>query len=555
RYPDANRGAGITLVSLHEQLVSAVRLPLVVLLGAVGFVLLIACANIANLLLARASGRRREVALRVALGAARGRLVRQFLTESLLYASAGGVLGLLVARWGIDLLLALVPAGRLPVEGVALAWPVLLFAAGVTMLTGLLFGIAPALQASATDAVAGLKEGGRGSTSRLTRLRPPLVAGQVAVTLVLLVGAGLLARSFARLQAVDLGFEPAGTLTGLVVPPAARYREPAAITAFYDRLQESVASIPGVEAAGMSSVLPLPGGDSDTSLEIEGRPAPLSPADEPAAWYRLVSAGYFEAVGMELVSGRAFAATEPSPVVVVNETMARKFWPGQSALGRRLRSGPDQPWFTVVGIARDARTRGPAVTPQVEMFVPYRFIAERGINVVLRSSKDPAALEPELRQAVRRVDPEVPLRNVSTLEAAVSQTVAQPRFLAVVLGAFALASLALAAIGVYGIVSYTVAARTSEIGVRMALGADPSQVPRQVLGEGLKLAVAGAAVGAAAAFAVVRLLASLLFDVAPTDPVVFAGTTALLVLVVVAAGYVPARRAAAIDPLAALRVE
>ncbi|MFB3854448.1 MAG: ABC transporter permease [Vicinamibacterales bacterium] len=555
RYPDTNRGAGIAIVPLREQLVKTVRLPLLVLLGAVGFVLLIACANIASLLLARASARRREVSLKVALGAARPRLVRQFLAESFLYAAAGGVLGLLVARWGVDLLLALVPAGRLPVDGVELSWPVLLFSAGVTLGAALLSGLAPALQASATDAVSGLKEGRAASSLRSARLRPPLVAGQVAVTLVLLVGAGLLARSFARLQAVDLGFDPADTLAAEVVPPASRYREPEAMTAFYDRLLESVSAIPGIEAAALSSVLPLPGGDSNVSLEIEGRPAPSGPADEPAAWYRLVSSRYFDAVRMKLVSGRGFAASEPSPGVVVNETMARKYWPGQSPIGRRLRAGPKQPWFTVVGVVKDARTRGPAATPQVEMFAPYTFIAERGTNVVLRSSKDPAALEAALRRAVRRVDPEVPVRSVTTLDAAVSQAVAQPRFLAAVLGAFALASLALAAIGVYGVVSYTVAARTPEIGVRMALGADPSQIRRQVLAGGLKLAAAGAAVGAAAALAVVRLISSLLFDVRPTDPVVFAATTALLTLVVLAAGCVPAHRAAAIDPLAALRVE
>lgn len=554
RYPDTNRGAGIAIVPLQEQLVQTVRLPLAVLLGAVGFVLLIGCANIAGLLLARASTRRREVSLRVALGAGRWRLVRQFLTESLLYAAAGGVLGLIVSLWGIDLLLALVPEGRLPVEGVELSWPVLLFAGGMSLAAGVAFGLAPALQASATDAVSGLKEG-RTSGPRAARLRRLLVAGQVAVALVLLVGAGLLARSFVRLQAVDLGFDPAGTLTGQVVPPASRYREPAAMTAFYDRLLESVSAIPGVEAAALSSVLPVPGGDTDVSLEIEGRPAPSGPADEPAAWYRLVSSRYFEAIGMKLVSGRSFEASEPSPVVIVNETMARRYWPGQSPIGRRLRTGADGPWFTVVGVVKDAKTRGPAATPQAEMFVPYRFIAERGTNVVLRSSKDPAALEADLRRAVARVDRDVPLRSVTTLEAAVSQAVAEPRFLALVLGAFALASLVLAATGVYGTVSYAVAARISEMGVRMALGADPASVRRQVVGEGLKLAVAGAAFGALGAFAVVQLLASLLYDVAPTDPAIFAGTTALLILVVLAAGYIPARRAAAIDPLGALRGE
>jgi putative ABC transport system permease protein len=555
QHPATNRDAGIAIVPLAEHIVGSVRLPLLVLLGAVGFILLIACLNIANLLLARASTRRREVAVRLALGAGRPGLVRLLLTESLLYALAGGALGLLVARWGIDLLLALVPQGRLPVDGVALEWPVVAFTAAVSIAAGLVFGSAPALQASSSEVAGSLKEGGPSVGSRrLGRLRPVLVAGQIAIALVLLVGAGLLARSFARLQAVDLGFDPRGVLTGYVVPPAAKYPGPEHMLAFYDMLADGVRGLPGVAVGGLSSNLPLPGGDSDISFTIEGRPAPSGPADVPVAWYRLVSPEYFRAIGMTMVSGRAFEGREPTPVVIINETMARRYWPDTNPLGARLSGdGPDGPWFTVVGVVRDVKTRGPAATPQVEMFLPYHFLPERGMEIVLRASGDAAGLTGALRRVVREIDPDVPVRNIALLEEQVAESVSQPRFLSTLLAVFAIAALSLAALGVYGVMSYTVLQRAPEIGIRMALGADRAHVVRQLLGEGVRLALAGMAAGVAAALLLVRLVTSLLFGVEPTDPLTFAFTAILLLAVALLASYVPARRAADVDPLVALR--
>ena len=553
-----NVGHRVAVVSLHEQVAGGARTSLLVLLGAVALVLLIACANVANLLLARAAARRREVAVRAALGASRWRIVRQLLAESLLLSGLGGAVGLLLAVWGVDLLVGLDPTGVQRAGEVKLDWRVLAFTFGLSLLTGLLFGLAPALQASKTDFVESLKEGGRsGQGLARSRLRGALVVAEVALTLVLLVGAGLLLKSFGRLLAVDPGIDPHNVLTMDVALPPAKYAEPQRITAFYERLLQEAAALPGVRAAGAVSVLPLAGDDSSNFVRIEGR-APLPPGQALRAGRRNVSADYFRAIGIPLKRGRAFTpadTAEAQRVLVINEAMARSFFAGEDPVGKRVRTGDKSPWVEVVGVVGDVRHRGLDVDTRPEMFFPQLQTPSRQMTLVVRAAGDPEALAAPLRERVRAIDPDQPVGNVKTMEAWLSESVASRRFSAAVLGVFAAVAAGLAALGLYGVVSYSVAQRTHEIGLRVALGARPRDVLRLVIGQGMSLTLIGVAVGVAAALALTRVMSGLLFGVGATDAGVFVTVPLLLAAVAMLACYVPARRATKVDPMVALRYE
>jgi putative ABC transport system permease protein len=556
-HPDFNVDTGINLVTLREQVVGNIERSLLVLLGAVAFVLLIACANIANLLLARASGRAREMAVRMALGARRRRVVRQLLTESVLLSAIGGGLGLLLGAWGVDALVALAPAGAPRVDEIGLDATVLAFAIGLTLLTGVTFGVVPALHSSRAEVTPGLKDGGKGMTGNSGhQVRRALIVLEVAIALVLLIGSGLLLRTFLRLQAFDLGFDPSRVLVGAVLPPRVAYQTAEQQSAFYDRLLARVSALPGVETASLSSIVPL-GGDSDMTILIEGRPLPRTDAETTAIWYRLISAGYFKVMSIPIVEGRGFDTREAAPSAIVSDVAARRLWPGESPLGRRVRFSPeaDAPWFTVVGIAGEVKMRGARGESRSEIYLPYWQFTELGTNVVLKAAGSPGHLIGTLRQAVREVDPNVPVSSVAPMSELVADSIGAPRFFALLTGVFAVLALALAAVGIYGVMAYAVALRTPEIGVRMALGAGRRDVFALIVGDGLRLAAIGIGTGLVASALMSLSIRSLLFGVTPADPLTFAGMTALLLMAAAVACIVPAHRAARVDPMVALRAE
>ena len=554
-HPDSNEKVGFNLQTLHDRVVGDIRPGLLALLGSVAFVLLIACANIANLLLARGSSRSRELAVRVALGAARSRVVRQLLTESVLLAAIGGMAGLLLGVWAVAGLVAIAPQNAPRVGEIGLDPTVLAFAALVTILTGMLFGLAPAAQSSRAAVTDSLKEGGRGAVTIPGRaLRRGLIVAEVALSLMLLTGGGLLVQTFLRLQAADLGFDPHNVLVGFVNPPRVTYDTAAKHVAFYDQVFEKARSLPGVQKAALVSVLPL-SGDSDMSFELEGRPRPQSASGTPVTWYRLVTASYFDTMGMPIRRGRGFEAREAAPSVIVNESMAKKYYPGEEALGRRIRFGDDSPWFTIVGIVADAKIRGAREAARIETFIPYWQFPEPGMNVLLKAAGDPALLTAPLKQAVASIDRTVPVQAITTLEEIVGGSIEQPRFFATLSAAFALLALALAAVGIYGVMAYVVAQRTTEIGVRMALGATQREVFGLVIGDGLRVTGAGIAIGIAGSLLVSRWLTTLLFGVRPGDPLTLTLTAVVLLFVAVAACFIPARRATRVDPMVALRAE
>jgi len=552
-HPDSNEKVGFNLQPLHDRVVGDIRPGLLALLGAVAFVLLIACANLANLLLARGSSRSRELAVRVALGAGRIRIVRQLLTESVLLASAGGIAGIVIGVWAVDGLVAIAPATAPRVGEIGLDATVFGFAALLTILTGGLFGLAPAIQSSRAAATHALKKGGRGDVSIPGRaLRRGLIVTEVALALILLTGGGLLLQTFLRLQAADLGFDAHNVLVGFVNPPRVTYDTAAKHVAFYDQVYEKAKALPGVQTAALVSVLPL-GGDSDTNFAIEGRPLPRAASETPVTWYRQVTASYFDAMGMAIRRGRGFEAREAAPSVVVNESMAKKFFPGEDALGHRIRFGEDSPWFTIVGIVADAKVRGAREAARIETFVPYWQFPEPGMNIVLKTAGDPALLTAPLKQAVASLDPNVPVQGITTLADIVGESIEQPRFFAMLAGAFAVLALALAAVGIYGVMAYVVAQRTTEIGVRMALGATPGEVFGLVVGDGLKVTGVGVVLGIAGSIVVTQWLTTLLFGVRAGDPLTLAATAVLLLLVAAVACFIPARRATLVDPMVALR--
>ena len=556
-HPQSNEKMVFNLMPLHERVVRDVRPALLALLGAVGFVLLIACANIANLLLARGSSRGRELAVRIALGAARGRIVRQLLTESVLLAAIGGVAGVLIGVWAIDGLLALAPESMPRLNEVRLESGVLAFASLVTLLTGVIFGLGPAIQSARAGVTQSLKEGGRGSAGIGGRaLRRVLIAVEVAMALILLTGGGLLLRSFVELQEMDLGFKPDNILVGFVNPPRTAYDTSAKRLAFYDQILEKAGALPGVQQAALTSIIPLGGGDTDTSFMIEGRAPARSQSETPVTWYREVSAGYFDLVGIKFLAGRGFQEREAAPSVVVNEAFVKKYFPNETPIGQRIRFEPEQPAYTIVGVVADVKIGG-ALEPasRVETYVPYWQLTQGSIAVVLKSAGNPGALAAPLRQTVASIDRNVPISNVEPLADIVRDSIDQPRFVMSLAAAFALVALALAAIGIYGVMAYTVTQRTTEFGVRMALGAARGEVFRLVLIDALKLTSVGVVLGIGGSLVISRSLAALQYGIRAADPVTVTVTSVALVLVAVVASVIPARRATRVDPIEALRAE
>jgi putative ABC transport system permease protein len=564
QYPDENKGRQTRLMSLTERVAGDTRPALLVLFGAVGLVLLIACANFANLLLARAASREREIVIRAALGAGRGRLVRQMLTESVLLALLGGAGGLVLALWSIDLLQSLKPANLPRLSAVSIdAW-VLGFTLVISVLTGLVFGLVPALNSSKLNVNEALKESGRSATAGIARHRFSrlLVVTELALALVLLVGAGLLIKGFWRLRAVEPGFNPDHLLTMRVELPEARYREIPKQTQFRHQILEAINNLPGVEAA-MVSEIPLVDDALMHNFIIGGRP-PIAPGEEPDLFSRSVGGEYFRTMNIPLRMGRDFTVqdAEDAPLVgIVNESMVRQYFPQGDAIGARIRwarqEGEPQ-WITIIGVAGDIKHFGlnepeePAVyTPYAQSIHPWK----RWMYLVVRSNADPAMLTNLVKSQIWTVDNQIPVTRVQTMTEVMSASVASQRFNMLLLGIFAGVALLLAAVGIYGVISYSVTQRTHEIGVRMALGAQASDVLKLIVGQGLLLALIGVAIGIAGAIALTRLMSSLLFGVSATDPWTFAVVALLLTCVALIASYIPARRAMKVDPMIALRYE
>jgi len=557
QYPDANAGHGVNLVPLRDELVGKVRPALLVLCGAVGCLLLISCANVAALLSVRAAARRREMAIRAALGAGRGRVVRQLITESLLLAVAGGAGGWLLARWGVGLLLSVGPADLPRLESLSFDGRVFGFTVVLALATGLLFGLLPALQVARPDLTDALKDGGKGATESAgqRRVRGWLVTAEVALAVVLLVGAGLLLRSFAKLTAVDPGFRPEHVIAADL--SLSWGLDERGWIAFSQQALARVAALPGVRAAGLTHNLPLSGDSSTRAFTLPGRPLPAG--EKPAAEFRRVSPDYFRAMGVALLRGRAFGNQDRADapgVAIINEALARKFFGAEDPLGKRLliEDGPPRP-REVVGVVGDVRHFGPGIEPTPEMYVPYLDRPYPNLTLVVRADGDPAGMAAALRREIAALAPALPVANLKTMEQYLAGSVTQQRFSLTLLALFGAVALLLAAVGIYGVMSYSVAQRTHEVGVRLALGARRGDVVRLVVGQGMRLAGLGVALGLVAAFGLTRLMQSLLFGVSATDPVTFAAIPLLLAGVAALACYLPARRASRVDPMAALRHE
>jgi putative ABC transport system permease protein len=561
QHPAANTGWSVKLMPLLEFAVRSIKPALLVLLGAVAFVLLIACANVANLLLARAAGRQKEIAIRTALGAGRARIVRQLLTESALLALVGGAVGWLLAKWGMDLLLKLAPQDLPRMSDVSLDGRALAFTAAITLLTGVIFGLVPAVHASKPNLNETMKDAGRGSTEggRRQLVRSTLVVLEVASALVLLVGAGLLAKSFWRLQKVDPGFDPDNALTVSVALPRSKYPEENRQVAFFQQLLEKVKAFPGVQAAGASNSMPL-GGDFVLAFIVQGRP-PLPPGAGQSTNFYAVSADYFKAMGIPLRRGRLFTErdTNDSPhVAIINETMAQKMFPDEDPIGKRItfntrQNNPD--WYEIVGIVGDVKQYGLDQATTMQTYEPHTQQTYPAMTLVVRTAGDPTDFTAAIRNAVLQLDQEQPISNVRTLAQFLSTSFAQQQFSMLLLGVFAAVALVLAAVGIYGVLSYAVAQRTHEIGIRMALGAGQREVLKLVVGHGMLLTLLGVAAGLAAAFALTRLMKTLLFGVSANDPMTFSLIALLLLIVALLACWIPARRATKVDPMIALRFE
>ena len=563
-YPEENKGRTIRLLSLHEYMVGDVRPALLILFGAVGLVLLIACANFASLLLARAASRKQEVAVRAALGAARARIVRQLLTESVLLSVAGGACGLVLALWGVDVLRNVGPESLPRLQDVGVDWRVLAFTLGVSVLTGLVFGLAPAWRGSRVDLHDALKKGGRGSSdsSSGSRLRAALVSLELALALVLLIGAGLLVKGFWLLRGVEPGFDARHLLTMRVELPEARYKEIPTQTEFRRRVLEEINALPSTEAA-MVSELPLGGSSLMHNFAVEGRE--VAAGDEPELYSRSVGGDYFRVMRIPLRDGRALTPQDNAgaPLVgVVNESFAREYFNGASPVGARVRwtkmEGPPQ-WITIVGVVGDVKHFGLDQPEASAIYTPYaqsRQAWKRWMYLTVRGDAvDSSALVGAVKARVWSVDSQIPLTKVLTMDEVAAESVAARRFQTTLLGIFALVALLLAAVGIYGLISYTVGRRTHEIGVRMALGAQRRDIFALVVRQGLLLATAGLIAGLLGAFALTRLLAGIVYGVSPTDPLTYAALSLFLLLVALLACLVPARRATKVDPMEALRYE
>ncbi|PYT24934.1 MAG: hypothetical protein DMG57_26970 [Acidobacteria bacterium] len=559
-YPRHQAGYGANVVPLRHEMAGALRPVLLVFLGAVASVLLIACANVASLLLARASARQRETAIRASLGASRRRLIRQFLTESVLLAAFGGVAGMLLAQWGVAGLVAFLSNLDIPIYGldqIRIDPAVLEFTLLLSLATGLVFGMAPALEGSRTDVNETLKEGGRTATGGggRARVRKLLVTCEVAMSLVLLAGAGLLMKSFLLLQRVPPGFRPEKLLTMMVRLPDSRYREPRKQVAFFDEVLAGIARLPGVRTVGAVNALPMSGNQDSLSFMIEGKPAsqPTSAGD------RGVNDGYFRAMGIRLVKGRVFTARDAagSPkVAVINESMARRFWPHQDPIGQRISTDYKPPvWREIVGVVADVRHSNLATDPAPEMYFPYQQSPRSLMQLAVRTEAEPMSMANAVRSQVFAVDKDQPVAQLKTMERLMADWVAPQRFSLMLIGIFAALALALSTAGIYSVVSFAVTRRTREIGVRMALGADKPDVVRMIVSQGLAPVGAGIILGLGGALGFTRLLERYLYGVTPTDPFTFVCISALLGAVALVASYVPARRASQVDPVIALRYE
>ncbi|HKQ62789.1 MAG TPA: ABC transporter permease [Candidatus Polarisedimenticolaceae bacterium] len=561
--PEFNKGYGAEIIPVREQFVGSVRPALWILLGAVGFVLLIACSNVANLMLARAAAREKEMALRTALGASRPRVVRQVLTESLMLAALGCLLGLGLAWWGIRALVAIGPRDLISLEGVGINPTVLIWTLAASLLTGIVFGLAPALEATRLNVNDALKEGGKGEAgvdSRRSRLRSALVVAEVALALVLLASAGLLVKSFVRLQRIDTGFDTAKVLTMVVRLPDRRYSEDRQVVDFFRQATARIGALPGVAAVGMVNYLPLYGGlGCATGFTIDGRPTP-PPGEEPGTNVRVTDAGYFGAMGIPLLRGRNFSddeSREARHVVLISESLARKYFASEDPLGKRISVAMfDEPRMTeIVGVVGDVRYDSLVDQAEPTVYFPHPELTYSFMTLAIRTAGDPAALAPPVRRELGALDPEQPVADVRTMTQVMADTVSRARFNTLLLGLFAGLATLLASIGIFGVMNYAVTLRTHEIGVRLALGAEPGRVQRLILGQGLRLTLLGLGLGLVAALVLTRLMSGLLFEVTATDPVTFAAIVLLLGAVSTIACFIPARRATKVDPMVALRYE
>jgi putative ABC transport system permease protein len=563
QYPTYNTRRGAVVVPLHEQVVGEIRPALLILLGAVAFVLLIACANVANLLLARAAVRQKEIALRLALGASRSRLTRQFLTESVLLALFGAGLGLLLALAGIQVLKTLIPVTIAQVETITIDGRVLIFTAFVALVTGIAFGLVPAIQGSHFNLNDTLKEGGRdsGGGSKGNRVRGLLVIGEVAVSFVLLIGAGLLINSFLHLRNLDPGFRSDHLLTMKVNLSEVKYPDRERRAAFFDEVMRRVSELPGVRSVAVAGNLPLTYNGDSMSISVEGVPDP-PPGQQPDVIFRAIGPGYFATMGIPIVRGRDFTDQDngdSKDVVIISEKTAQQFWPGQDPIGKRLKPGSstsNSPWREVIGIVKDVRQNDFVASPKRQMYFTYRQLKNIAANaLVVRTSIEPMSLAVPVRNAIWSVDKDQTVADIDTMDHIVAEAVARQRFSMLLLGLFAALALLLASIGIYGVMSYSVAQRTREIGIRIALGARRADVLQMTVKQALKLVSVGMMIGLAAAFLLTRVLASLLFGISATDPITFIGISVVLLAVAILASYVPALRATRVDPITALRAQ
>ena len=560
----SHAGTGAILVPLQEQVVGQVRPILLVLLGAVGFVLLIACANLASLLLTRSIARQKEIAIRGALGAQAWRLVRQLMTESVMLAVAGGAAGLLIASWGLDALVSALPDAQLNslpfLRSLRIDPGILAFAFGLSLMTGVVFGLVPALQSSKVDLLAALKEGGRTSTGGTRqRLRGALVVTEIALAVVLLVGAGLMMKSLLRLLQVDVGFNPQNVLTMTVALPGAKYSEPNRRISFHDQLRERITALPGVGGASVVNILPLIGGNT-TRFIVDGDPVP-PPGQEIEANFRVTGADYFQTLGIPLIDGRFFDERDKADapgVVAISKTVADRVFAGREPVGQRLRyPGFTGPPDLIVGVVGDVKITGLDDAIKPVLYYPFPQDPSMTTNLVVRTTTDPSSLVNAIRNECRTLEPDVALFSVRTIEEMINEAPAAfiRRFPAFLIGIFAIVALLLATVGIYGVVSYSVSQQTHDIGVRMALGARAADILKMVLKQGLTLALLGLAIGVLGALALTRLLGSLLYQVQPGDPGTLLSVAGLLAFVALAACYIPARRATKVDPMIALRYE
>ena len=563
QYPESNNRRFNRVVSLHTDLVGDTGGMLWLLFGAVSFVLLIACANVANLLLAQAASRQKEMAIRTALGASRWRVTQQLLIESTVLALAGGALGLLLALWSVAIMTGLLPKDFPRLAEISMDWRVLAFTLGASVLTGILFGLAPALQVSKGDVQKSLKESGRGTSGSRhhNRLRNALIVGEVALSVVLLVGAGLLFRSFIQLQSVKAGFNPEQLLTLRLTPSGPRYAADPDYMSFYSQVMNRVSVLPAVHSVGAINTLPLLKGPT-TGVRIEGGPV-LRRDQMPSTHFRSVSSGYFQTMNVPIVQGRAFTErdTQDAPrVIIINQALARRDFPDQNPLGRRINMGGTDPqgqpiWWEIVGVAADVRSVELREEAAPELYLSALQETWTGMSMVVRTDIEPAGLTPQIRGIVTDVDKSAPVSEVKTMEQIVSSAITQPRFNLFLLGLFSGIALLLSAAGIYGVTSYSVTQRTHEFGIRMALGAQASDVLKMTLGQGMRLIAAGVVIGLVASFALTRLLKTLVFGVSVTDPLTFVSITVVLSFAALLACYIPARRATRVDPLIALRYE